>query len=219
VVRKLIFIVTPLLALSSSGAMAQRGFSGGHAGSHFTRGFGAQHRGRYSGGYPLGPGYWGSLFSDDDTEYPPAAPPGATMQPPDARTGASGAQFPSPAEPMLIELQGGRYVQVSGKQSSGDNDPGAVLPALRPGAVETSRASVAQASTILVFRNGNREQITGYTIVDGVLYAQASYYTDGSWNQPISLSSLDVAETMDANRARGVPFQLPGSPNEVIVGP
>lgn len=218
-VRKLTFIVIPLLAFGCSAAMAQRGFSGAHVGPRLARGFGAQHGGRYWGGYPLGLGYWDSPFPDNYTEYPPAAPPVVVIQQPDARAEASTAQFPSPAQPLLIELQGDRYVRVSGEEGSGNSDSGAAMSALRPGAVETSRASVSPLATILVFRNGSREEITSYTIADGVLYAQAKYYIDGSWNKRIELSSLDVAETMSANRARGVQFQLPGSPNEVIVGP
>jgi hypothetical protein len=218
-VRKLTFIVIPLLAFGCSVAMAQRGFSGGHVGSRSARGFGAQHGGQYRGGYPLGLGYWDSLFPDDYTEYPSAAPPVLLIQPPDARTDASAAQFPPPAQPLLIELQGDHYVRVSGEEGSGDSDSGAAISAPRPGAVAMSRSSVPPPATILVFRSGGREEITGYTIVDGVLYAQANYYTDGSWNQRIPLSSLDVAATVGVNRARGVQFQLPGSPNEVIVGP
>jgi hypothetical protein len=219
VVRKLTFIVIPLLAFGGSAAMGQRGFSAGHAGGHFAGGFGAQHGGRYGGGYPIGLGYWDSLFSDDYTEYPPAAPPVVVIQPPEARAEESVAQFPSPAQPLLIELQGDRYVRVSGGEGPGDSDPGAARSVFGPGTVETPPASVSPQATILVFRDGSREEIAGYTIADGVLYAQANYYTDGSWNQRIPLSSLDVAETVGANRARGVPFQIPGSPNQVIVGP
>jgi hypothetical protein len=218
VVRKLTLIVIPLLAFGCSAA-GQRGFSAGRVGGHLARGLGAQRGGRYWARQALGLGYWDSLFPDDYTEYPRAEPPVVVIQLPEAPAEESEAQFPSPAQPLLIELQGGRYVRVSGEEGYGDSDPGAAMSRLPPGAVETPRASVPPLATILVFRNGSREQITGYTIADGVLYAQANYYTDGSWNKRIALSSLDVAQTVGANRAHGVQFRLPDSANEVIVGP
>jgi len=220
VVRKLTLILVSLLALSCSAAMAQRGFSGGHVGGRVSGRFGSQHGGRYSG-YPLGLPYWDSIFSDDYTEYPPAVPPVVVIQPPaaaDAGTGASAPQRAG-AQPLLIELRGGRYVRIIGEeQSSGESaDAKPAMYEVRPGVA--SRAATEPPSTLLVFRNGNREEITDYTIADGVLYAQANYYTDGSWNKRIPLSSLDLAATVDENRGRGVLFQIPASPNQVIVGP
>ncbi len=85
--------------------------------------------------------------------------------------------------------------------------------------MEPARASAPPPSTVLVFRDGSRERITDYTIADGILYAQADYYTEGSWNKPIALSSLDLTATVNENRARGVQFQIPAAPNQVIVGP
>jgi hypothetical protein len=76
-----------------------------------------------------------------------------------------------------------------------------------------------RAPAVLVFRDGHREEVTEYTIADGVLYARGNYYRDGSWNKRIELSSLDLHETIQSNQSRGVGFQLPNSPNEVIVGP
>ena len=71
----------------------------------------------------------------------------------------------------------------------------------------------------LVFRDGHREQVFDYTIADGVLYAHADYFTTGSWNRKIELSSLNLSETVKSNQSQGVRFQLPSAPNEVIVGP
>ena len=72
---------------------------------------------------------------------------------------------------------------------------------------------------ILIFRDGHREEVSEYTIADGSLYTRADYYTNGSWNRKIELSSLNLSETVRSNQSRGVRFQLPSFPNEVIVRP
>lgn len=201
--------------------MAQRGFSGVHGGARFAGGFGS-HAGRYWGGYPFGALYGDSLFSDYDlgAGYAPAPPPVVVIQQP-AVTDAPAAQASSPAQSLLIELRGGRYIRIRDEASSDAEAVGQqpVMSAPSSNVSQATQGRVAMPSTILVFRNGSQQEITGYTIADGVLYAQANYYTDGSWNKKISLSSLNVAETVSANRARGVRFQLPTASNEVIVGP
>ena len=72
---------------------------------------------------------------------------------------------------------------------------------------------------VLVFRDGHREQVSTYTIADGILYTSGDYYTNGSWNKKIELSSLNIPETVSSNRSQGVNFQLPSAPNEVMVRP
>jgi hypothetical protein len=129
----------------------------------------------------------------------------------------------------MIELHGDRYVQVSGPESSGvemippEKFDAAPNPALRsPGPSGTVIRRVAAPElppAILVFRDGHREETSDYTIADGVLYARGDYYTNGSWNRKIELSSLNLPETIKSNQSRGVRFQLPSSPNEVIVRP
>jgi hypothetical protein len=74
-------------------------------------------------------------------------------------------------------------------------------------------------SAVLVYRDGHRQETSSYTIADGILYASADYATTGAWNQKIALSSLNVPETVATNSSRGLHFQLPAAPNEVIVGP
>jgi hypothetical protein len=129
----------------------------------------------------------------------------------------------------MIELQGDRYVRVSGEETStaqiitpASRDKVANAPR-RPewhyGAVNQTIAGQERAPAVLVFRDGRREEVSDYTIADGVLYTRADYYTTGSWNQKIALSSLNLPDTIAANHARNVNFQLPTSPNEVIVGP
>jgi hypothetical protein len=126
-----------------------------------------------------------------------------------------------PAQPLLIELQGGRYIRVNGEEPAAaemlDHEPG---PAFRPGGSPTPAIPTQNlVPAILVFRDGHREEVAAYTITDGVLYAQGNYYTDGSWNRKIDLSSLNLPETIEASRSRGVHFRLPSAPNEVVTRP
>jgi hypothetical protein len=72
---------------------------------------------------------------------------------------------------------------------------------------------------VLVFRDGHSQEVSAYTIADGVLYAASDYATTGEWTQAIELAVLNVPETVAANSNRGLHFHLPTAPNEVIVGP
>jgi hypothetical protein len=139
------------------------------------------------------------------------------LQSPQARA-PEPERFAPPAQPLMIELQGDRYVRVSGPETSGtemiDRMPD------RPSSAPIHAVAIPELPpAVLVFRDGHREEASEYTIADGVLYTRADYYTTGSWNRKIELSSLDVPETIKSNLSRGVKFQLPTSPNEVIVRP
>jgi hypothetical protein len=148
-------------------------------------------------------------------------------------------RFPLPAEPLMIELQGDRYVQVSSSQTSlaemipqeqekeearqkNRVHPTSDLPIRsdRPSKA-TIHAVIAPdlPAAVLVFRDGHNEEVSDYTIADSVLYTRGDPYAGGSWNRRIALSSLNLPETVATNNSHGVRFQLPASPNEVIVGP
>jgi hypothetical protein len=213
--RKLALIA--LLAALAQNMSAQR--MGG--GPHFAAHFGSQGAafGRHSFAYPL-PFFTDGLYSD--AVYAPGyaygyAPPAVViMQAPQA---APPDPVQPPAQPLLIELQGDRYVRISGEGESGAQmiDQGSVSA----NSLEVSRPTPIREATpaVLVFRDGHSEEVYDYTITNGTLYARANYYSDGSSNQKIGLSSLNLPETVAANRTRGVKFQLPTTANEVIVGP
>jgi hypothetical protein len=209
--RRLLLI--PLLLAAPLSMTAQRAgfahFSGRGAG--FNRsGFG---RSVY---YPIP--FFDSFYSGDgsDVAYPGPQPIVFMMQ---------GAPVPAvadpapPVQPLIIELQGDRYVQVSG-----DGIPQAptINRAPAPPSAQSAATSTPPpqlASTILVFRDGRRQEVSAYTIAGGTLYAAADYYNSGAWNEKIPLSSLKMPETIAANQSRGVQFRVPTAPNEVIVGP
>jgi hypothetical protein len=182
---------------------ARAGFPRSHHSGNFSRGY-----------YPMAyfdPLDWEYMYP---AEYSVPAPPSViVLQPP---TAPVAPEPPSPpAHPLLIELQGDRYVEING-----DDRPGTQLIERQPA---TRSQSLTPASlpqdALLIFRDGHFEQVSGYTIADGFLYATANYYTEGTWNRKIELSSLNLPATVRANQSRGINFHLPSASNEVIVGP
>jgi hypothetical protein len=115
-------------------------------------------------------------------------------------------------QPLMIELQNGRYVRVS--TTAADGEAQELAPATAAAPAAPNLPSVA-----LVFRDGHNEEVRDYTIADGILYARGDFYIDGYWNKKIALSTLNLAQTLQENAARNVKFVLPSSPNEVITRP
>jgi len=111
--------------------------------------------------------------------------------------------------PILIEWQGDRYVRMSGDDR----------PAVSPSPGSPTPPPRETPSATLIFRDGTRQEVSSYTIVDGVLYANSDYWTSGTWTQPIPLSQLDIARTIASNQQKGVRFPLPGGAHEVVVRP
>jgi hypothetical protein len=147
----------------------------------------------------------------------------------------------SSSEPLLIELQGDRYVRVTTAAIDGEAQPlvraqsavraGSAQPSKSPGSHFTKprpQNSVASSSlamaaappelppAILIFRDGHSEEVRDYTIANGFLYARGDFYRDGYWNKRISLESLNLPQTSQANARRNINFMLPLSPNEVV---
>lgn len=218
--RRLLFIA--LFAALAPWATAQRMVSAApHLAPRFNRG--GHPRSFF---YPLG--FSDPFYSDylARTGYPVASqPPVVIVQAPPAAAPVPDRPS-SPAQPLMIELRGDRYVRVSGPETSGAETitPEKFDQAPNPPRRRERRSGAAVAApelppAVLVFRDGHREEAPDYTIADGILYTRGDYYTNGSWNRKIELSSLNLPETVKSNQSRGVRFQLPTAPNEVIVRP
>lgn len=173
-------------------------------------------------GVPFYPavGYYASLYPDfsyaDYLQPQPSSPPQVIVVQPSAP--ARPVEVPPPAQPLLIELRGDNYVQLSGEH---DTKSQMIAPESSPAKIQKPQ-TIAQAQTqpsTLIFRDGHEEEVANYTISNGILYASADYYSAGSWNREIKIASLNVPQTIATNQSRGVPFHLPGAPNEVVVGP
>ena len=72
---------------------------------------------------------------------------------------------------------------------------------------------------VLVFRDGRKEEVSNYTIMNGTIYSKADYWTTGSWNRKIQIADLDVPATLKLNQERGLNFVLPAGPDEVVIRP
>jgi hypothetical protein len=192
-----------------------RGATPGFAVS-FGSGHGAGFAGRSNGfGHGVGrssvlgvPYFFGDgLYTAAPSE--PASPQVVFLQavpPPPA------VEEPKP-QPLMIELQGDRYVRVG--ETPKPNDAGVAVLQTRPAQI----ASQPLPPAVLVYRDGHEEQVRDYTIANGVLYARGNYWSDGYWNKKIPLRSLNVPASLQASEKNGVRFVLPSSPNEVVTRP
>jgi hypothetical protein len=203
----------------------------GGGGAHFGSPLGSQHFGvanfssQRAGGFSRSFPYAIPFFSDglySDAVYAPAygVPPAIiVMQAPAAA--ADPERTAPPAQPLLIELQGNRYVRISGDETSGTQmiDQDSTARGVISASAAKPTPAPEQISTLLVFRDGHHEEVSDYTIVGGILYSAGDYYAGGMGNKTIQLSALNLTETVASNRSRGVAFRLPRAANEVIVGP
>jgi hypothetical protein len=126
------------------------------------------------------------------------------------------------SEPLMIELQGNRYVRFGGRQQSSERGTSAPPDYAEANAGSFSSQPTAHADlppTVLIFRDGHREQVPEYAIVGSILYASGDYWQNGYWTKNIQLSALNIPATVRANHDNGVRFLLPSAPNEVVTRP
>ncbi len=183
-------------------------------------------RGSVPLGYFLGDSPY---FYDDYSNDQPAPEPGPhfiVMQPPLAADSS-----PQPkASPLLIELEGDRYVRYGGAVRPSETDATHPGPVREPKAASDAARSSARrmdavspaplAPTVLIYRDGRREEIPDYAIVGRILYAhRGNNAQPGYGMRSIEVSALDIPATVEANRVNGVNFALPAGPNEVVTRP
>jgi|SRR5450432_254152 hypothetical protein len=139
------------------------------------------------------------------------------------------------SEPLLIELQGDRYVRYSGVQKPGLREITAAPdyaeePSTKSfiGPVTHSRPPTQAGAgpkggelppAVLVYRDGHHEEVADYAIVGAVMYARGDYWRNGYWTKNIQLSALNIPATLKANQDNGTKFSLPAGPNEVVTRP
>jgi hypothetical protein len=139
----------------------------------------------------------------------------------------------SKTEPLLIELQGDRYVRFGGAPGSGQrqgNAPADYSPPTTRKPSESRKSAAAphpgdalQAPglppAVLIYRDGRHEEVSDYAIIGAVMYARGDCWHDGYCSKNIQLSDLNISATLQANQDNGVKFALPSSPNEVVTRP
>ena len=150
----------------------------------------------FYGGYPYVP-------PDYEESYEPAVvtqPQPVVMPAPPVR------QEPVPSA-ALLELQGNQWVKVNSFSMA------------NVAAASVSTTAKETPPAILVYRDGHSEELTSYSIIGATIFAKADYLATGSPTRKIQIADLDLASTLKQNRDRGVRFDLPSGPNEVILRP
>jgi hypothetical protein len=184
--------------------------SSGHTTTLRISGPRSEHRGfrrPFRGGGFIG-GYGWPYFYDDyaesyEPEPAPAAQPVAAPAPVQAKT------EPVP-DPVLLELRGDQWVKVDTFTS-----PAAVTPVSAP----VSQAAQQSPPAVVVYRDGHSEELTSYSIIGPVIYTKGDYWSSGNWTRKIQIADLDLPATLKQNQARGVKFELPSGPDEVMIRP
>ena len=130
----------------------------------------------------------------------------------------------APLEPLLIEWQGDHYVRMTLSQkasASGQSAPDyseKSTPRLSSRVLKLGAQPVRELPpAVLVFRNGRKEEVNSYAIMNGTIYSKTDYWTSGSWTRKIRIADLDVPATLKLNQERSLKFALPSGPNEVVM--
>jgi hypothetical protein len=219
------FLAVAVVVLSATGLLAQSraNMSGGRPPANSPRPAPAPSAGRFTirVGSPFGfhrhgfgrsPfGYYGLPYYSDfypayyEDYQSPAPPPPSAPEP--AAPMTKEEPIPSPA---LLELQGNQWVKVSSftmSEPRGETSP------------QTASAAPPKETppTVLVYRDGHTEELTSYSIIGTSIYTKSDYWTSGAWTRTIQIADLDLPATLKANQQRGVKFELPSSPNEVMI--
>jgi hypothetical protein len=211
--------VTILAATST----AQMRGGGGGVSSGFSRGVNVSFAGRpYSRSFGRDAIFLGDPFYSDYQVAPVTVPPQFVIVQQPAPVADTQPEIKS--EPLMIELQGNRYVRFGGGQRSAERGANAPLDYAEADASGSPRISQQPAQpelppAVLIFKDGHREQVPEYAIVGSTIYASGDYWQSGHWTKNIQVSALDIPATIQANHQAGIRFTLPSGPNEVVTRP
>jgi hypothetical protein len=113
---------------------------------------------------------------------------------------------------VLLELRGNQWVKVESFTSA---------PAAVPVNVFTQQqvAVHQSAPAVLVYRDGHSEELSSYSIIGPLIYTKDDYWSSGNWTRKIQIADLDLPATLKQNQDRGVKFELPSGPDEVMIRP
>ena len=152
----------------------------------------------FYGGYPYFPPEYDG--SDEPEVYAQPRMPVVVSSPPVQ-------QEPIPSA-TLLELHGNEWVKVTSFS----------MPNL-PATAGPSTAAKELPPAILVYRDGHSEELSSYSIIGTAIFAKADYVATGSSTRKIQIADLDLPATIKQNRDRGVKFDLPSGPDEIILRP
>jgi hypothetical protein len=132
------------------------------------------------------------------------------MAPPTAAAAPVQVKSEPVPDPVLLELRGNQWVKVESFTSAAAAPP---VNASTPAAVRQSDPAV------LVYRDGHSEELSSYSIIGPVIYTKGDYWSSGNWTRKIQIADLDLPATLKQNQDRGVKFELPSGPDEVMIRP
>ncbi|HJT71637.1 MAG TPA: hypothetical protein VJ731_15670 [Terriglobales bacterium] len=142
------------------------------------------------------------FYSDyADVEYVPPEPPPVPMPVMQVKT------EPVP-DPELLELHGNEWVRVTKFNTAGSSASTVQPISAKP-----------LPPAVLVFRDGHREEVSSYSIIGDSIYTKANYWSTGKWTRTIQIANLDIPATIERNHERGINFELPTSPDEIMIRP
>ncbi|PYV60644.1 MAG: hypothetical protein DMG98_01325 [Acidobacteria bacterium] len=172
----------------------------GMGGRHFGAGISVVERGHR---HPFGRSpffflYGAPYFYSDD--YEPYDLQYAKSEPAPQPVSSEANPGPLP-EPVLLELHGSQWVKVT---NFGETSQQALNPSSQ------SASAKPMPAAVLVYRDGHSEEM---------MYTKADYYSSGSWTRTIQIADLDIPATLKQNQQRGVKFDLPSGPDEVVIRP
>ena len=157
---------------------------------------------RFYPGYAYyAPPYFYSDYEPYD-EYVPEPPPSPEPTPQ--------VKIEPALDPVLLELHGSQWVKVANFTEPSKSAAG--VPAQQ---ISTKPLPPA----VLVFRDGHTEEVSSYSIIGQTIYAKADYWRTGKWTRSIQLAKLNIPATIEQNHARGLNFELPSSPDEIMLRP
>ena len=152
-------------------------------------------------------GYGAPYFYSD--YYEPYQEEYARPEPPVQPAPAAEVKNEPLPDPVLLELRGNQWVRVTSFTQAPREKP----------VLERSRGAEKPLPAVLIYRDGHSEEISSYSIIGRVIYAKSDYWTNGAWTRNIQVADLDIAATMRENEQRGVKFDLPSGPDEVMIRP
>jgi hypothetical protein len=215
------FVISPVKAQPRGAAAGTRGI--GRA-SFPGRGVGGStrfHQGHRSVALPWYPYFDSDYGYDSEQAYPPPGVAGPTT------SGPAPAASAPPIEPLLIEWRVDHFERMTLSEKTSTEEQGGpdYSEKSTPRSSVPGRKDALQPSprelppTVLVFRDGRKEEVSSYTIMSGTIYSKADYWSSGSWTKKIQIADLDVPATLKLNQEHGLKFELPAGPNEVFVSP
>jgi hypothetical protein len=156
-------------------------------------------------GYYGAPYFYSDYYEPSEFEYQPPEPSPLPIQ-------VQVKTEPLP-DPVLLELHGSRWVKVANFGESSDRALTVEMPA------DSHAKAKPLPPAIIVYRDGHTEELSSYSIIGGSIHAKSNYWTTGAWTRTIPVADLDIPATLRQNEQRGVNFELPSGPDEIMLRP